>query len=468
MAQTARQEDITGASLSGSPGSSGSAGRTYTLNYGGVNVSTIVIHVQGAYLHSADYSIASGVVTFNIAVWDDQVINIYYYTDDGQGTSTAGQTDYITTLQFAQALGMKKDVPSWEVGSTPSNEDVGASPGASGKIYLDHRNILSGSYYLYTGGTTSATATTLMTESTHYTLDKTTGEITVTSTGHTLIGGTNHVFAKYSYVDTELDFSDSYLATVISRAEKEVDSNVNSTFTDGTATNPAYPAAVDKQTSWGLSDRRYKVQNMPLKDVTSELASNITSSSNTLSVTSGEGRNFPLTGTIVIGNEIITYTNVSTDTLTGLTRGANGSTAAAHTAGDDIHTTVIEISNSSEGRTPSWRVMAWDSEMHSDEYGNLYIYENGVMSADQITNQLYPYDGTPNRLRATYLYGYDTIPEDIQRLTIIIAKRMLIADNIGKSMIAGRNEFRPEMFNADMQEMTSIINNYRILEMDKV
>jgi len=32
-------------------------------------------------------------------------------------------------------------------------------------------------------------------------------------------------------------------------------------------------------------------------------------------------------------------------------------------------------------------------------------------------------------------------------------------------MIQGRNEFRPEMFNADMEEMKRIINSYIVLPM---
>lgn len=36
-------------------------------------------------------------------------------------------------------------------------------------------------------------------------------------------------------------------------------------------------------------------------------------------------------------------------------------------------------------------------------------------------------------------------------------------DNISKSMIAGRNEFKPEMFNADKDEIRMIVNDYIIL-----
>jgi hypothetical protein len=56
----------------------------------------------------------------------------------------------------------------------------------------------------------------------------------------------------------------------------------------------------------------------------------ITSSSSTITVDSVS--QFPATGTLLIGSEKITYTtlNSSANTITGLTRGANSTTAAAH------------------------------------------------------------------------------------------------------------------------------------------
>ena len=40
---------------------------------------------------------------------------------------------------------------------------------------------------------------------------------------------------------------------------------------------------------------------------------------------------------------------------------------------------------------------------------------------------------------------------------------MLIQDNVGSSIIKGRDEFRPEMFNVDVKEIESIINSYIVL-----
>jgi len=64
---------------------------------------------------------------------------------------------------------------------------------------------------------------------------------------------------------------------------------------------------------------------------TSTLNGSINSSATSITLTSASG--FTSSGTVVIDGESITYAGVSTNTLTGCTRGANGSRAAAHTSG---------------------------------------------------------------------------------------------------------------------------------------
>ena len=61
------------------------------------------------------------------------------------------------------------------------------------------------------------------------------------------------------------------------------------------------------------------------------LSSGINASVTTIPITSNA--NFPNAGTVAIGTELITYTGKGTNTLTGATRGALGTTAAAHSSG---------------------------------------------------------------------------------------------------------------------------------------
>lgn len=69
---------------------------------------------------------------------------------------------------------------------------------------------------------------------------------------------------------------------------------------------------------------------------TTTLNGAINSSATSIVLTSAAG--FVSAGTIVIGTESITYSGISTNTLTGCVRGANGTTAASHLTG----TTVVQ------------------------------------------------------------------------------------------------------------------------------
>jgi len=368
---------------------------------------------------------------------------------------------YATTLQLAAILNVKKDIPSWGVGASPSKEEVGTGDDNETVFYLDHKNIIADSYTLYKG-TTESDATSI-TETTHYTIDKDKGKITLTSEGVTLVG-TDKIYAEYSYID--LDITDSYFNSIISRAEKEVDNLLNTTFTDGTVTNPSYPLRTEYQSSHGKYDRVYFSDKRPIIDISSTLASDITSSDISLSVASGDGSKFPSTGTIIIGNEIITYTGVSNDSLTGLTRGVDDSDAAAHTAGDEIHTTIVEVSSTDEGSSPTWNALKFPSEVVVDEEkSRIFIYKNTILNDVYVTNIMIAKPDVANRFRLRYLYGWDSIPVDITRLCLLLSKRMLINDTVGMSVFKGRNEFRPEMLNVDQTEINQIVFVYTELPM---
>ncbi len=77
--------------------------------------------------------------------------------------------------------------------------------------------------------------------------------------------------------------------------------------------------------------------------ITTTLNGSINSSATSIVLT--DASSFTATGTIVIDTESITYSGKSTNTLTGCTRGANGTTAAAHTSG----ATVTQVASSWTG-----------------------------------------------------------------------------------------------------------------------
>lgn len=356
---------------------------------------------------------------------------------------------YATTTQLAEILGIKNEIPSWDVGSTPSNEEVGTGDDSETIFYLDHKNILSNSYVLYHGATAATTDT--LTEVTHYTLDKTTGKITLTSAGVTLVS-TNKIFAEYSYISNSM--TDDFLNTTLLRAEKEVNDSTNTIFNDGTVTNPTFPYILrEVHPSQFMIKPQYFTGERPLIDIVSSLPGDITDSATSILLTTGDGSKYPSSGFVYIDSEIIAYTGITTDTLTGCTRGQLDSVAAAHVTGDSVHTTIVEISNSIQGSVPVWEFLSWDNKFVANALGKIYIYEDALISnIDQ---------DVANRVRISYYNGFDTIPLDITRLTLLYAKRQLMQDTISKSITAGRDEFNPEMFNADMSEINMIVNAYR-------
>ena len=86
---------------------------------------------------------------------------------------------------------------------------------------------------------------------------------------------------------------------------------------------------------WGLASFGGSVANA----LTTTLNGGIDASTTTIVLTSAV--NFPSTGTnhVTIDNEDISYTGVSTNTLTGVTRGTRGTTAASHSNGATITNT---------------------------------------------------------------------------------------------------------------------------------
>ena len=81
---------------------------------------------------------------------------------------------------------------------------------------------------------------------------------------------------------------------------------------------------------------RYNTQEDEI--TTTNLDGSLTDSATTVTVNSTTG--FDSTGTIFVGNEQITYTGTSSTTFTGATRGANNTTAAAHS--DDTQVAQFE------------------------------------------------------------------------------------------------------------------------------
>jgi len=143
----------------------------------------------------------------------------------------------------------------------------------------------------------------------------------VTFSGATTVGGLN---LNNEYVITYID-SNSYSITASSNAS-------SSTTGGGAAVSAAYQlntgnSTITYQTGWGAG----LWGGYAFGTATTTLNGTINSSATTIVVTSTTG--FAAAGRILIGSELITYSGKTGTDFTGCTRGALGTTAAAHTTG---------------------------------------------------------------------------------------------------------------------------------------
>ena len=126
---------------------------------------------------------------------------------------------------------------------------------------------------------------------------------------------------------------------------------------------PVGPAVEVASTGWGLGSWGGVAQGQ----FTSTLSSGINAS--VTSLTMASSTSFPSSGTVQIGSELITYTGNSGGTLSGLTRGANGTTAAIHSSG----ATVTDAAN----------FFAWNAAASGD-----IVTDPGLWSLDNLGNSL--------------------------------------------------------------------------------
>jgi len=364
---------------------------------------------------------------------------------------------YVTTEEFGETINIVSDIPSWAVGTNPVNEVVGDGDNSNTKFYLDQKNIVDASYSLFASGAA-------FDETTNYTLDKDIGEITLTLSGVATLG-TDSLTAKYKYFNNGM--SNSYITKVIERAEAKVDNETNTTFTDGTATNPSYTVKTEIQSSPGYFREQIISDNKPLIDVTTTISGVMTISATTVDLTTGTGKNFPSSGNVIIDSEAISYTGITTDQLTGVSRGILGTTSGAHTDLSPIHSTMLFLSNTQEGTAATYTVQPWNTYMHASDTGLFYSYNQSTFNTSQFPDRLTKQD-VADRVKLVYYYGYDTIPADIKRLSIIFGKEMLLKDSIGSSLISGRDEFNPRMMDTEASEAESIINSYIVIPMGNV
>ncbi len=126
---------------------------------------------------------------------------------------------------------------------------------------------------------------------------------------------------------------------------------------------PVGPAVEVASTGWGLGSWGGVKQGQFTSTLSADINTSVTS------LTMASSTSFSSSGTVIIDNELITYTSNSGGTLSGLTRGASGTTAASHSSGD----TVTDASN----------YFAWNAAASGD-----IVTAPGLWSLDNLGNKL--------------------------------------------------------------------------------
>jgi hypothetical protein len=209
---------------------------------------------------------------------------------------------------------------------------------------------------------------------------------------------TNSGFVSGDFTDKKFMVTSIPTSTTLTIEMESNESGSGATTSGGIRVQhyyPVGPAVEVASTGWGLGSWG----GQQLGQFTSTLSSSINTSVTSLSMASTTS--FPSTGTVIIGSELITYTGNSGGTLSGLTRGALGTTAASHSSG----ATVTDASN----------FFAWNAAASGD-----VITAPGLWSLDNFGNKLiatinggesFEWDSNPigaNNTRATIITGAPT------------------------------------------------------------
>jgi hypothetical protein len=171
---------------------------------------------------------------------------------------------------------------------------------------------------------------------------------------------------------------------------------------------------------------------------TTTLNGAITDSDTTITLTSASG--FSAAGTVRIGNELITYTGISTNDLTGCTRGTNSTTAAAYIDTTAVREATVTRYNTTDFTTNTFEILSvpdadsFTIQMTTTETGT------GMTAAGGAT--INPYEDIGPTIQ-TYGYGWGT--GSWSRLTwgsgttsstIILDPGSWSLDNFGEQLIA--------------------------------
>jgi hypothetical protein len=364
-----------------------------------------------------------------------------------QVTSTGGEGQWIEGDNVRFRYGTPEKIGGWaQLGSvdlTGRNTAIHHFVNASGIKYaaLGTNRIL----YAYSGGifydihpikstttltsafsTTNGSATVTITFSSAHNINK--GDIILLDNFTSI---TNSDFNSANFDDNKFQVSSIPTTTTLTVTMASNESGSGASTSGGIRVKhyyPVGPAVEVATTGWGLGSWGGVQQGQ----FTSTLSSGINAS--VTSLTMASSTSFPSSGTVQIGSELITYTGNSGGTLSGLTRGATGTTAAIHSSG----ATVTDASN----------FFAWNAAASGD-----IVTAPGLWSLDNFGNKLiatisggetFEWDSDPTTANATRATILANAPTASSFSLVSTPDRHLIF--FGTETTIGTSSTRDEMF----------------------
>lgn len=252
-------------------------------------------------------------------------------------------------------------------------------------------------------------------------------------------------------------FTDDQYQDALDRAEAEVNKRTSTKFLDGTATTPAWLSVSDeKHTGKGINNKTYFTKRYPLPDVSATVSRTAVTAGDT-SIFVDDTQGFPSSGTLVIETDKINYTGKTGTAFTGVTN-----VSAAHGTAETVSPHIVEISMTDVGLTPSWTVMEVDKDVDIDlTSGRVHLFESSLQITSTVAFSRFPAYQVPNRLRVSYLHGRSSLPDDVIRLTLMIAAKDLVHKVVTKSHSTGQNDFNPDLVDIDEKWIDDTIKGYK-------
>lgn len=356
--------------------------------------------IQDSYYYQ-DYSYVVKTAT-SITDWRDDLLS----TVHPGGWAVFGQVDIASRLsQLANITSISALGPAYkiiwqalfgmrlgtvdQVPLNPSPMDEANEPAGKERLYDPALSITSGSsftlYETITGGTSGATGKVAKEETSDagiriLTYVPVSGIFEATET---ITGGGSGSTATVNAVYGLRGKRDRTLNQVVDIDYQLQTTNLGLGVTLDNLTDFMFAKSMTESNADTMTFRSHNVYAVQIPFST--LNGNINDSVTTITVT--DATDYPTSGTIQIGSELIDYTGKSSNDLTGCTRGAHSTTAASHTSGDRLDSVRWGID---QDQSSGYRIMDWTKDYQGTaltigDFANYPKRRNNITPPTEVT-----------------------------------------------------------------------------------